>query len=293
MNLSNNRKDIVLAGHGFLGSYIIKNILAMKKHYNVVALSRSGGKSDCKTHKYIKYIKVDFDKKEQIFINKKSFVVYMAPPSKNNLSDERLDNFLTNINDSNVQKILYISTSGVYGNHNGMVVSEEIKPIPITDRAKRRMDAEKKIQQFSKLNKIPYVILRVPGIYGPGRLPIEKIMKKIPLIDITECPITNLINVKDLARLVMATINNNIKNEIINVSDGTPIKVTEYYLKICKAINFSALNYISLDDAKKVFDKERLSFLLESRSLDVSKMEKLLPNCIEFRNIELGIKDSL
>jgi len=48
-----------------------------------------------------------------------------------------------------------------------------------------------------------------------------------------------------------------------------------------------------LDDAKKVFDKERLSFLLESRSLDVSKMEKLLPNCIEFRNIELGIKDSL
>ncbi|MBS82680.1 MAG: hypothetical protein CMD65_00915 [Gammaproteobacteria bacterium] len=284
-----SNENILLAGYGYLGQYIIEEINNTKKNYNITTLSRSNKISAAN----INHITSNFDENTRIEFDNNSRVIYMAPPSNATLEDTRLQNFLSNIVSSEIKSLLYISTSGIYGNHNGLSVNENTKPTPNTNRAKRRLDAEEKIKVFAEEKNISYVILRVPGIYGPDRLPIDKIKKNIPLIKIDESPLTNLINVKDLARLVIATQTNNLENEIINVSDGKPIKVTNYYLKICNVMNFAIPNFISINEAKKIFDEKRLSFLLESRSLDVTKMKKLLPGCIKFENLETGIKDSL
>ena len=79
----------------------------------------------------------------------------------------------------------------------------------------------------------------------------------------------------------------------MNVSDGTAIKTTLYYEIIYKVLKKKLPNYITFDDALKCYDANRISFLKESRILNTEKMDRLFPDCIEYRHIEEGIKASL
>ena len=96
-------------------------------------------------HNCHKNIKLDISKDNSSLrdlIQEKSIVVYLAPPQLNGQRDLILNNFLGCIDRDNILKIIYISTSGVYGDRKDAVVNEEVSVNPITDRAKRRVDAE-------------------------------------------------------------------------------------------------------------------------------------------------------
>ena len=177
---------------------------------------------------------------------------------------------------------------------NGNIVNEENKINPLTDRAKRRADAEIQIQKFCMRKNISGIIFRVPGIYGRNRLPVKRIKERDPLINIEESRTTNLIHVSDLTRLVIKALNlTNKKTEIINVSDGKAVKTTRYYEIIYKALNIKLPEYISYEQAISMYDEKRASFLKESRVLDVTKMKQLFPGCIKYKKLEDGIKESL
>ena len=79
----------------------------------------------------------------------------------------------------------------------------------------------------------------------------------------------------------------------INVSDGTPIKTTDYYLHIYDLIGQPYPEFIDYEDACQIYDKKRLSFLNESRILDTRLMREIFPNIIKFKDIREGIKDCL
>ncbi len=284
-------KKIILAGFGYLGKFIEQQADFNNKKV-LYKLSRNPDKY---RSVFGKHVEVDFDK-EKFDIREMldgSTIVYMAPPNKDKDKDPRLENFLNNTKRLNIEKIIYISTSGVYGDCGGSYVTEEAELKPLTSRAKKRVIAEKMIMKYSTVNNTNYVILRVPGIYGLGRLPLSKIREREPLIIKDECKITNLINVEDLARVVWRVIKDNINNEIINVSDGTPITSTEYYLKIYDELEIEYPPFINMKEAAKYYSKERLSFMSESRILDVSKMKRLFSDCIKYSNISDGIKRSL
>ena len=284
-------KKIILAGFGYLGKFIEQQGDFNEKKV-LYKLSRNPDKH---RNDFGNHVEIDFDK-EKFDITKivgESTVIYMAPPNKDRDGDPRLENFLNNIKKSNIERIVYISTSGVYGDCGGLSVTEDAELRPLTDRAKKRVIAEKMIMKYSAVCNTNYVILRVPGIYGLGRLPLSKVREREPLIIKDECKITNLINVEDLARVVWRVIKDNIKNEIINVSDGTPITSTEYYLKIYDELEIEYPPFIKMKEAAKYYSKERLSFMSESRILDVTKMHRLLSDCIKYSNISDGIKCSL
>ena len=284
-------KKIILAGFGYLGKFIEQQADFNNKKV-LYKLSRNPDKY---RSVFGKHVEVDFDK-EKFDIREMldgSTIIYMAPPNKDKDKDPRLENFLNNTKRLNIEKIIYISTSGVYGDCGGSYVTEEAELKPLTSRAKKRVIAEKMIMKYSTVNNTNYVILRVPGIYGLGRLPLSKIREREPLIIKDECKITNLINVEDLARVVWRVIKDNINNEIINVSDGTPITSTEYYLKIYDELDIEYPPFINMKEAAKYYSKERLSFMSESRILDVSKMKRLFSDCIKYSNISDGIKRSL
>lgn len=286
-----DKKKLVLAGSGYLGESIIAQNNSIEDAFNIIELCRSKKTSRIK----VKTIQIDFDNivKNMSYVDG-SIIVYMAPPDTMNLKDNRLEKFLTNIEEYKVKKIIYISTSGVYGNYNGKTVTEEDEINPGTDRAKRRVNAEMQIQKFCVKNNISSIILRVPGIYGYNRLPIKRVKDRDPLIKLEESRVTNLIHVNDLARLVLKalTLRNN-GTEVINVSDGKAIKTTKYYEIIYEALNIVPPEYISYEQAILTYDKKRASFLKESRILNVNKMKRLLPGCIKYEKLEDGIKDSL
>lgn len=286
-----NKSNLILAGSGYLGESIIAEYNIIKNTFNIIELCRSIKNRGPE----VKTIQIDFDKStDDMSYVERSVIVYMAPPDTLSLKDTRLNKFLNNISNYKVKKLIYISTSGVYGNCNGNIVNEENKINPLTDRAKRRADAEIQIQKFCMRKNISGIIFRVPGIYGRNRLPVKRIKERDPLINIEESRTTNLIHVSDLTRLVIKALNlTNKKTEIINVSDGKAVKTTRYYEIIYKALNIKLPEYISYEQAISMYDEKRASFLKESRVLDVTKMKQLFPGCIKYKKLEDGIKESL
>ena len=287
------RKDkIILAGSGYLGDYLINMLIKNNDCQEIIELARTNKKRG----KNVVRLARDFDKST---INLKCVeygrIIYMAPPNNDGLKDTRISNFIKNIKSYHIEKIVYISTSGVYGNCQGALVDERQKVNPLTDRAKRRMDAENQLRKHCETEKINLVILRTPGIYGKERLPIKRIVDEEPVIRKEESRVTNLIHVEDLARVVLSATDNDKLSmiEIINVGDGNLITSTEFYETVCKVMGVKVNNYITYEEAKEIFTNKRLSFLSESRRLNTDKMFRLMPGCIKYRNLEEGIIASM
>ena len=133
----------------------------------------------------------------------------------------------------------------------------------------------------------------MPGIYGKGRLPVDRVKLREPLVNTNESRITNIIHVEDLARICIESIFLENKMEIINVSDGSAIKTTTYYEHVYAAINIELPEYITFDQALKTYSEKRLSFLKESRVLNVEKMKKIFDSCIKYKDARIGIRKSL
>ena len=285
------KNKIILAGSGYLGDNIIDLLDEMNHSYLITEISRSKKNRDGN----IQSIQHDIDTSIRLDLDLEgSKIIYMAPPDTSSDGDLRIAKFIDTISKYNIARFIYISTSGVYGNCHGNKVNELVRVNPITDRAMRRVDAENKLIGFGRDNNVEILILRVPGIYGKNRLPIKRIIDREPLIEKAQSRTTNLIHVRDLSRIVIKSLEIEIKEtEIINVSDGTAVKTTEYYEKIYDALEINLPKYISYEEAKKLYDKKRLSFLNESRVLDTTKMKKIFPGCIKYTKLSEGIKASL
>ena len=111
-------------------------------------------------------------------------IFYFAPPPSQGDRDTRMTNWLASIDTTCLPaKIILLSTTAVYGNAEGNWITEESETQPTTDRGKRRLDAERQVTHWADRHQVDYVILRVPGIYGPGRLPRERIEKALPVLN--------------------------------------------------------------------------------------------------------------
>jgi nucleoside-diphosphate-sugar epimerase len=123
---------------------------------------------------------------------------------------------------------------------------------------------------------------------------MKRVDSNLPLIRQNICKHTNLINAKDLAKIIIQCLSHReTMNIVMNVSDGTPIKTTEYYLHIYDALKLEYPKFIDYEEANELYDDKRKSFINESRILDVSLMDRIFPDIIEFKDIREGIKDSL
>ena len=275
---------VYLIGNGYVCNFITDKY---SDDFEFIGVCRSK-KNNCKINHSLD-ISTCTNQLKEVF-QEEGNVVYLAAPPPNGVQDLTLNHFLSHIDKTKINKIIYISTSGVYGDKKDQLVNEKSELNPLTDRAKRRVDAE---GQIIKSN-IKYTILRVPGIYGKSRLPLKRIVDNLPLIKKDICKHTNLINAKDLAKIIIQCLANKLtENIVMNVSDGTPIKTTEYYLHIYDALKLEYPNFIDYEEANKIYDDKRKSFINESRILDVSLMNKVFPNIIDFKDIKDGIKDSL
>lgn len=219
-------------------------------------------------------------------------VFYLAPPPAFGTTDTRITRAIEAF-PRPPAKWVYLSTSGVYGDYRGGWVTETAPANPLTARARRRLSAERQLLSWHKQSKAPVVILRVPGIYGPKRLPLAKLTAGEPIIRADEAPYTNLIHADDLATVCLAALIRGRDGEIYNVSDGQPCTLSEYYSKVAELAGLRLPPAISLIEARQRFDPLRWSFIAESRRLDVHRMFDELRPDLRYRNLEDGIRASL
>lgn len=219
-----------------------------------------------------------------------SILYYFAPPPAAGPDDGRVARFLDSLNPANFPKrCIYISTSGVYGDCGGDWVSEDRPTNPQSERACRRLAAESRFQDWCRPRGIELVILRVPGIYGPGRLPIERIRNRVPVVREEESPFSNRIHGDDLASICIAAARSERARGIYNVSDGHPTTMTDYFYRVADLLGLPRPPAISMDQARRVLSPGMLSFLDESKRLDNRRMLADLTVQLRFPDLSAGL----
>lgn len=223
-----------------------------------------------------------------------AIVHYYVPPPREGKGDPRIGHFLASIADDALPaRIVYMSTSGVYGDCAGEWVTEDRPPAPDSDRGRRRLVAEERLRDWCKAHAVEYVILRVAGIYGPGRLPIKRLRTGAPVVDERECSYSNRIQVDDLVSVCVAAGQRGPGSVIYNVSDGDPTTMTEYFMEIADFLGLEPPPVISLDEAREVLSPAMLSFLNESKRLDNSRLLKSLQIKLKYPNLGKGLPASV
>ncbi len=288
-----NQLTILIAGCGYTG--IRTGIRWRDTGADVYGLVRTAESQSALKNAGINPMICDLDADDTFpdFPAKDAIVYYFVPPPKSQ-TDSRLGHFLRSLPADNLPgKIIYISTTGVYGNTNGEWVTEDSPINPETGRAKRRVDAENYLLDWVSSNSVDYVILRVAGIYGPDRIPVEKIRRKKPVLLMNEAPFSNRIHVDDLAEICVQAGRQDVQNTIYNVSDGNPGIATEFYYILADMLGIGRPPAISLDEARRTMSAMRLSFLEESRRVDSSKMKRELQVQLNYPDVQSGLLASL
>ena len=148
-------------------------------------------------------------------------VLHFAPPPDRGPNDTRTRHLIAALKraKSLAQRLIYVSTSGVYGDFGGARVDETNRLRPSTARARRRVDAEQQLRRFGRESGVRVSILRAPGIYAADRLPIERLQRGTEALLPEDDVYTNHIHADDLAMLVCAALRHGRSNRCYNASD--------------------------------------------------------------------------
>ena len=275
-------------GCGYLGQLVAKQLLEQKLSVHGVVRSEETLEK-CRSLG-IPVSAIDLDSNESLLPDtSNASILYLIPPPVKGVIDTRIDNFVIQLKNKLPNKIVLLSTTGVYGNCHGQWVDENTPVNPQVDRAKRRVDAEKKMQAFCTENNIPLTILRVAGIYGPNKLPIKRVSSGEPIVSEEDSPFSNRIHADDLTNICCEALLNEKIEGIYNCADGNPTTMFDYFTKVAKASGLPQPPSISLHAAQQQLSKGMLSYMAESRRIDNSKLLNDFGMTLKYPDLDAGL----
>ena len=205
-----------------------------------------------------------------------STVIHLAPPNQEGPKDLRTRNLIHVLSKGSlIQKLIYVSTSGVYGDCKGDYVDETRLLAPTNPRAHRRMDAETQLRAWGVHQNVQVTILRVPGIYAVNRLPLERIKAGTPALKKEEDVYTNHIHADDLARIILYTYFRGLPQRVINATDSSWLKMGDYFDVVAKTFGLPAPQRVSYEELRSRVTPQMLSFMKESRRLENNRLSEL------------------
>ena len=217
-------------------------------------------------------------------------IYYFAPPPPVGETDPRMAAFLRGLHgDTLPRRIVYISTSAVYGDCGGAWITEEQPLNPATARGRRRLDAERQLMAWCGESGCEWMLLRVPGIYGPGKLPLKRLRQGMPVLREADAPYTNRIHVDDLAAICVAAMSSHRRNTVYNVSDGHPSNMTNYFFRVADAAGLPRPPEVSREEAQQVLSPGMLSFLNDSRRMDNTRLLEELKISLQYPDLAAGL----
>lgn len=291
--MTHEKSHVLIVGCGYVGTRLARRL---EDAYAVSAMVRTAEKARALEAHGIRAIALDLDRARLGALIPERLdqaaTVYLAPPPQHSESDLRLDRFLQ-LASVPPSCFVYMSTTGVYGDAKGDLVDESTPVAPLTDRARRRVSAEEMTRVWCNERRVRRVVLRVPGIYGPGRLPLERLRAREPVVRPEEAGISNRIHVDDLVEACVAAVANAEARGVYNVSDGSSMSATEFLDRVARLANLPPPPRVSMDEAQLTFGPERLSFLNESRRIRNERMLNHLGVRLRYADVDEGIRDSL
>lgn len=190
------------------------------------------------------------------------------------------------------QRIVYISTTGVYGDCAGALIDETHAVRPSTVRACRRLDAERQLRAFGRRGVV-VSILRAPGIYATDRLPIERLRKGSPALRAADDVYTNHIHADDLAAACVAALRRGGGNRVYNVVDDSSLKMADYFDRVADAFALPRPPRLTRAEAGQSLSPVQLSFMRESRRIGNRRLKEELKLRLAYPTVDVGIAAAL
>ncbi len=198
-------------------------------------------------------------------------VLHRAPPAASGRHDARTAHLLQALaRGGRVRRLVYASTTGVYGDAGGAQFDETRPVAPATDRARRRVDAEARLRAFGLQTGAAVTLLRIPGIYAgdrPGGHPRERLARGTPVLRAEDDVYTNHIHADDLARACVAALWRGGRQRAVNVCDDTDLQMGAYFDLAADLCGLPRPPRLSRADAALQLSPMQMSFMGESRRL--------------------------
>jgi nucleoside-diphosphate-sugar epimerase len=278
------------------GDVALRMVGLLRGRYRLYALSRSAQRHDLLRAHGISPLPGDLD--DPATLSRTAAlphdILHFAPPPNQGLRDSRTGNLIRALRRSGSipQRLVYISTSGVYGDCLGEIVDEGRPLRPQSDRARRRVDAERMLRAWGRESGVRVIILRVSGIYAADRLPLARIRAGTPALARAEDAYTNHIHADDLARIVLAALSRGRPGRAYNAADGSWLKMGDYFDLVAENFGLPHPPRISREDAERSVPETTLSFMRESRRLSNRRLRQELRFRLHYPSVSHGLAEA-
>jgi nucleoside-diphosphate-sugar epimerase len=188
-----------------------------------------------------------------------------------------------------LKSVVYLSSVGVYGNHDGAWVDETTAPNPTTTRARLRLIAETAWQRLGVDTDKSVAVLRLAGIYGPGRNALAQVANKTAKRIVKPGQVFSRIHVADIA----SVINNAFAqraNGIFNVSDDEPTAPQDVISFAADLLQQPAPPEIPFSQAIEDLSPMALSFYTECRRVRNERIKRELGVTLRFPTYREGLR---
>lgn len=220
-------------------------------------------------------------------------VLHLAPPPGQGVRDSRTRALLVALaRGACVRRLVYASTSGVYGDCGGARFDETRAVDATTDRARRRVDAEARVRWFGRTTGATVCVLRIPGIYAtdrPGGHPRERLQRGSPVLVAEDDVYTNHIHADDLARACVAALWHGAPQRIYHASDDTELRMGDYFELAARLCGLPAPTRVRRAEAAAVLGPMQMSFMSESRRLINTRMKTELRLRLQHPTVVQGL----
>lgn len=222
-------------------------------------------------------------------------VLHFAPPPDRGTQDMRTARLVGALarGSSLPQRIVYVSTTGVYGDCGGAAVRETRACRPQTARAQRRVDAERRLRAFGRRNGVAVVVLRAPGIYAAERLPLARLERGDPVLCADEDVFTNHIHADDLARIACLALFRGGAGRVYNAVDDSCMKMGDYFDCAADLFGCARPPRVTRAELAARVSPMALSFMSESRRLDNARLRRELRLRLRYPTVREGLAAAL
>jgi nucleoside-diphosphate-sugar epimerase len=219
-------------------------------------------------------------------------VLHLAPPPNTGEIDSRTRNLLAALakGKSLPRRLVYVSTTGIYGDCGGEAIDETRPARPATARARRRVDAEDRLRAFGRRAVCKVAILRAPGIYAADRLPLERLQAGTPALAEAEDVFSNHIHADDLAAACAAALRRGKANRAYNAVDDSDIRMGEYFDRVADAFGLPRPPRLPRAGIAQVLSPVQLSFMAESRRIGNRRLKRELKLRLGYPTVDAGLE---
>lgn len=234
----------------------------------------------------------DLDRRATLAPGAADALLHCAPPPLEGERDSRTANLLAALDEQRrvPERVVYISTSGVYGDCAGERVAETRPLTPQTPRARRRVDAERQLERWCVARGVALVILRAPGIYAAERLPLGRLRARLPVLCREEDVYTSHIHADDLAAAVARALEPDAPAGVYNVADDTELLMGDWLDLVADHAGLPRPPRAAASRIAELVPREALSFMRESRRLDNARLKHVLGVRLRYPTVHQGLR---